>query len=283
MRVLLCNDDGIQAEGISSIYDALTDHHKEFGRPFAELVWPIAPLTVQSATGHGITFRQPLITREVDVNERMTGIAVDGRPADCVKLALASLWPERFGGGTRPDVVISGINIGANAGINVLYSGTVAAALEAAFLGMPAIALSLTLGKGKARFDVAARHARSAIERLMKEPGGKKAVLGAHSCLNINIPITETDGPMPPIAICPMNVHGHVDAFLKNRNPLGETYYWSAGTPMEFHGAEPGSDVQELAAGRITVTPLKYDLSDQRGMEQWRARLGVSARSPGGG
>jgi 5'-nucleotidase len=212
----------------------------------------------------------------------MSGTAVDGRPADCIKLALASLWPARFGTGTRPDLVISGMNQGANVGINVLYSGTVAAALEAAFLGVPAIAVSLHLGRGKARYDVAAAHARRAIEMLLGTSGGGAGasaaavheVLEPHTCLSINIPITEHEGPMPPMAICPMNVHGLVDAFAENTNPLGERYYWSAATPMGFHATEAGSDVQELAAGKITVTPLKYDVTDAARLGYWRARLG---------
>ncbi len=278
MNLLLCNDDGIHAAGIGSLFDALTDHGGRFGRAFANRVVPVAPLTVQSATGHGITFRQPLITTEVDVNERMSGTAVDGRPADCIKLALASLWPARFGTGTRPDLVISGMNQGANVGINVLYSGTVAAALEAAFLGVPAIAVSLHLGRGKTRYDVAAAHARRAIETLLGMSGGKgeskvHEVLEPHTCLSINIPITEREGPMPPMAICPMNVHGLVDAFAENTNPLGERYYWAAATPMGFHATEAGSDVQELAAGKITVTPLKYDVTDAARIEYWRKRL----------
>ncbi len=279
MRVLLCNDDGIHASGIASLFDALIDHGGRFGKPFADLIVPVAPLTVQSATGHGITFRQPLITSEIEVNERMSGIAVDGRPADCVKIALAALWPERFGEGSRPDMVISGMNQGANVGINVIYSGTVAAALEAAFLGVPSIAVSLHLGRGKTRYDVAARHARSAIETLLgPDRAGWAAALPPHACLSINIPITESDGPTPPLAICPMNVHGLVDSYARNVNPAGEAYFWSSAGPLEFHATEPGSDVQEIMARHITVTPLKYDLSDHAAIARWRDRL---ARSGG--
>ncbi|MGD9689832.1 MAG: 5'/3'-nucleotidase SurE [Phycisphaerales bacterium] len=273
MNVLLCNDDGIHATGISSLFDALIDHQGHFGSRLADRILPVAPLTVQSATGHGITFRQPLITREVDVNDRMSGIAVDGRPADCVKLALSALWAERFGKGSRPDLVISGMNEGANSGINVLYSGTVAAALEAAFLGVPAIAVSMNKGRGKPRYDLGARFARAAIDAILG-PAPHAAALKPHTCLSINIPLVESDMPMPPISVCPMNVHGTVDAYQKNVNPLGETYYWSAGTPMDFHATEPGSDVQELAEGRITITPLRYDLSDHAMLEAWRARVG---------
>ncbi|MBP7585672.1 MAG: endonuclease V [Spirochaetes bacterium] len=158
MRILLCNDDGVTAQGIVALYDALVDSSKSLGGPLGE-VFVVAPLTVQSATGHGVTFREPLMVAPNDVNERMSGIAVDGRPADCVKLALAELWPAKFGAGTRPDLVISGMNMGANVGINVLYSGTCAAAIEAAFLGVPSIgcAKSRLFGRhdepGRARGD----------------------------------------------------------------------------------------------------------------------------------
>jgi len=272
MNILLVNDDGIHAPGIQSLYDALINHDGSFAAPFAQRVVTIAPLTVQSATGHGVTFRQPLITHPIKVNDRMSGTAVDGRPADCVKLALSALWPDRFGPKSLPDLVVSGMNMGANVGINVLYSGTCAAALEAAFLGIPSIAVSLHLGRGEARYDVAGRHARQIIESIIGRPNGStlRSALGAHSCLSINLPITEAEGPAPPVRFCPMNTHGTIDHFVKNVNPLGETYYWSAGGPLEFHGTEPGSDVQELFAGHATVTPLLYDLTDRGALERWR-------------
>ncbi|MGQ0627838.1 MAG: 5'/3'-nucleotidase SurE [Phycisphaerales bacterium] len=280
MKILLCNDDGIRAEGIVALHDALIDHHGEHGGPLAAEVFAIAPATVQSATGHGITFRTPLITKTVRVNERMTGIAVDGRPADCIKLGLAALWPERFGTRSRPDLVISGMNIGANVGINVLYSGTCAAALEAAFLGVPSIAVSLNLGDGEPDWRTAARHARAAIERLLghaRRAGRSRRPLPPHCCLNVNVPVTESDGPIPRMVVCPMNVHGLVDKFVRNRNPLGETYYWSDGKPMEFHGSEPGKDVERLIKGAITVTPLRYDLTEERDLAFWRGALRPAA------
>jgi 5'-nucleotidase len=269
MRTLLCNDDGIHAPGIVALYDALaglttpTPHsvpehstpRSAAARPIGDLL-VVAPLTVQSATGHGITFREPLMTKTVDVNERMAGVAVDGRPADCVKLALCELWPQRFGPATRPDLVVSGMNMGANVGINVLYSGTVAAAIEAAFLGVPAIAVSLHHGTSRPRYDVAARHARAVIDRLLA-----RGPLAPHTCINVNIPITERDGPTPPIALCPMNTHAVQDAFTRNTSPMGDVYYWSSGKPLAFHATEPGSDVDELFAGKITVTPLSFDMT----------------------
>lgn len=267
MRILLCNDDGITAQGIVALHDALVDAGGQFGGPIGE-VFVVAPLTVQSATGHGVTFREPLMVAPQDVNERMSGVAVDGRPADCVKLALAELWPQRFGAGTRPDLVISGMNMGANVGINVLYSGTCAAAIEAAFLGVPSIAVSLHIHASRPDYDAAAGYARRVIEKLLA--GGP---LAAHQCVNINIPITEREGPMPPVVAATMNTHGMIDAFTRNVNPMGQTYYWSSGQPMEFHATEAGSDVQALMERKITVTPLRFDMTDHARMEEMVRRL----------
>src|SRR5260221_7691815 len=122
MPILLTNDDGIRAPGLVAIYRELTSLGE---------VHVVAPETVQSATGHGITLATPLLTNRVTVEDAFTGTSVDGRPADCVKLAVAHILPR------KPDLVVSGINSGANVGINVIYSGTVAAAIEAAFLGLP--------------------------------------------------------------------------------------------------------------------------------------------------
>src|SRR5205823_2130014 len=130
MFILLTNDDGIYAPGIAAAHHELI----KMGE-----VAVVAPEDVESATGHGITLKAPLLTSEIKINEQMSGIAVDGRPADCVKLAVTALLSK------RPDLVVSGINSGANVGMDVVYSGTVAAAMDAAFLGVSAIALSLYL------------------------------------------------------------------------------------------------------------------------------------------
>src|SRR5918994_1431005 len=134
MLILLTNDDGIMAPGIVAMYRELV----KLGE-----VHVVAPGTVQSATGHGITLTTPLLTSRVTIENAFTGTAVDGRPADCVKLAVSQLLPR------QPDLVVSGMNAGANVGINVIYSGTVAAAIEAAFLGLPSIATSLYLRNDK--------------------------------------------------------------------------------------------------------------------------------------
>ena len=213
---------------------------------------------MQSATSHGVTFHEPLMIREERVTKTMHGVAVDGRPADCVKLAVSALWPERFGEGSRPDLLVSGMNAGANCGINVIYSGTVAAALEGAFLGVPSIAVSLHLGTGRPLFERAAARARRAIEALIAD-----GLPQAHECLNVNIPRTEVgsgeksmeslirtyessqampDGPsgdpdeMPPISVCPMNRHGLVDKFERRLSPAGGRVLLVGGLRARFHG-----------------------------------------------
>lgn len=270
MRILLTNDDGVRAPGIEALHDALIGADPAFDGPLAETVFVCAPLTVQSATSHGVTFHQPLMTSDVRVNPRMTGVAVDGRPADCVKLALSNIWPERFGAGALPDLVVSGMNAGANVGVNVIYSGTVAAALEAAFLGVPSIAVSLHLDDGSPRFDVAARHARRAIEAILRAAA---PALDRHTCLNVGIPRTEDEGPTPPVVVCPMNTFGLVDAYERRVSPAGDVYYWAAGHGLDFRDSSEGADVEYMWRGCITVTPLRYDLTDHASLEAWRARL----------
>lgn len=266
MRILLTNDDGLRAPGIAALHDEVC----RIGEVFT-----VAPLEVQSATSHSVTFGVPLMTRTMQVHDRMDGIAVDGRPADCVKLAIENLWKERYGADSRPDLVISGMNMGCNVGIHVLYSGTVGAAIEAAFLGIPSIAVSLHLRNefssasvSETRWDVAARHAREAIEEILAGEPLKK-----HSVLNINIPVTESDGPRPPIKVVPMNLAGLHDRYDRRESPVGAAYYWPVGDGMAFVDTAGGSDVEALLAGSITVTPLQFDLTSHAVLDNWRERL----------
>jgi 5'-nucleotidase len=143
----------------------------------------------------------------------------------------------------------------------------VAAAIEAAFLGVPAIAVSLMLGKGRPRFEVAARHARAVLERLLTAGLPEK-----HECLSINLPVTESDGPLPEMQVCPMNTHGLVDKYERRVSPIGDVYYWAAGHGLDFHATQEGSDVELLKAGKITVTPLHYDLTQHGAMKKWSGR-----------
>lgn len=295
MRILLTNDDGLHAPGIEALYDALIDHPVAGAKPGAaartrhggplldhtaaavtraprSLVSVVAPADVQSATSHGVTFHKPIMVTHERVNDHMTGHAVEGRPADCVKLAIANLWPDQFGEGSRPDLLISGMNAGANCGINVIYSGTVAAALEGAFLGIPAIAVSMLLGAGTADFQLGAFWARKAIEKVIA--GGLPA---RHACISINVPRTDQgqtmDDPVPPIRVCPMNCHGLMDRYEKRLSPSKHPYYWAAGYGLDFRATDPGSDVELLLQGCITVTPLRFDMTQHAEMEALKARV----------
>lgn len=260
MKILLTNDDGIRAPGIIALHKSL----ESLGELFV-----IAPETVQSATSHGITYTKPLMTQRVDVTDSMSGIAVDGRPADCVKLAMRALWEEKFGEGTKPDLTISGMNSGSNVGINIIYSGTVAAAFESAFLGVPAIAVSLHLdNRDKICYDRAAEIARHVIDSLLKNE------LESHEVININVPTCETpDMEMPKMKVVDMNAAGDLGHYDKRVCPYGRTYYWAAGDGMAFAHTSEGSDVEALSQGYATVTPLNYVLTNTTRMKLWEEQL----------
>jgi 5'-nucleotidase len=241
MHILLTNDDGIYAPGLRALRQEL----RQLGS-----VTVVAPATEQSAAGHSVTLLNPLLVSEVFEDDRKTfiGWAVEGRPADCVKLALLELLPD------PPDVIISGLNAGSNAGINVLYSGTVAAAIEGAFYRQTAIAVSLEYDKKIYDFPLAARLARQVIEQILAHqpaPG---------SLFNVNIPVLER-GPVKGIKVMPQNISPYYEKFDRRVNPRGRTYFWSS---PEFicPDPHPGSDVEALNEGYITVTPLKFDLTD---------------------
>ena len=261
MRILLTNDDGIHAPGIVSLHTAIEDLGE---------VWTAAPLTVQSAAGHGITYTNPLMVEPIQVTPTFGGMAIDGKPADCVKLAIRSLWPEHFGEDNRPDLTISGMNAGANVGINILYSGTVAAAIESAFLGVPSIAVSLYLkNRDRIFWDRAAEIARITIGHILAT-----RPLTPHEVLNINIPPIESqNAPMPPIRVVDMNAAPLREGFERRISPAGQVYYWAAGEGMQFTSTTTGSDVDLIRAGNVTVTPLSYVMTDVDRVQEWREAL----------
>src|SRR4051794_14056266 len=205
MRILLTNDDGIYAPGLRALLPEL--------RKLGEVV-VVAPATEQSAVGHSVTLMTPLIVQEVlDENRQPLGWAVEGRPADCVKLALRELLAE------PPDLVVSGLNAGSNAGINVLYSGTVAAAIEGAFFRRTSIACSLEYKKVRPLdYAQAASHARAVIAQIM----AKRPADG--SLFNVNIPALER-GPVRGIKVLPQNVAPYVETFDRRTDPRGRVYF----------------------------------------------------------
>jgi 5'-nucleotidase len=248
MLILLTNDDGIRHPGLVAMYRELT----RLGE-----VHVVAPETVQSATGHGITLRAPLLTERVTVEDTFTGIAVDGRPADCVKLAVAQLLPR------QPDLVISGINSGANVGINVIYSGTVAAAIEAAFLGLPAIALSLYLRKDvPTDYKVAARRATPVIEQILStglKPG---------QVVSVNLPAVAANEQPAGVKVVRQCTRPWVDTYDRRQDPRGRDYFWNSSV-FTLGATDEDTDVAALRDKFITVTPLQFDLTNYEMLRSW--------------
>src|SRR5258706_1734112 len=248
--ILLTNDDGITAPGLVAMYRHLTDMGQ---------VQVVAPETVQSATGHGITLSQPLLTSRVEVENAFTGTAVAGSPADCVKLAISQILPR------TPDLVISGINSGANVGINVIYSGTVAAAIEAAFLGLPSIAISLYLRKEiETNYKVAAKRAMDVIERILA------AGLKGGEVVNVNLPAVAPDQEPAGIKICRQCTRPSVDTYEKRQDPRGRDYFWNKYV-FTLGKSEEDTDVAALRDQWITVTPLQFDLTSNVVMRRWKS------------
>jgi 5'-nucleotidase len=206
----------------------------------------------------------PLLVQEVlDDRDEFMGWAVEGRPADCVKLALMELLPD------PPDLLVSGLNAGSNAGINVLYSGTVAAAIEGAFFQQTSIAVSLEYTKPKPlNFPRAAELARRVIEQIVAQKPGEGTLF------NVNIPSLEK-GPVRGIRSVPQNVAPYVETFDRRVDPRGRIYFWSK-PDFDCPEPHPDTDVTTLREGYITVTPLQFNLTQAvllQQMEKWEWRL----------
>ena len=247
MLIMLTNDDGIFAPGLAALEKAL----KQLGD-----VQVVAPSTEQSGVGHAITFLTPLTAKEVFDGDRSRGWAVDGSPADAVKLGIAEFCPR------RPDLVVSGINSGLNAGINVLYSGTVAAAVEGAFFGITSVAVSLEWNE-HADYARAAEIGLDVIRGLL----ARQPVKG--SLFNINIPTRALAGT-PELRVVPMSIARYGEAFERRVDPRGRAYYWATNEPPP-PPSPLESDVTALAAGKVTLTPLDYDLTHRGGLDELAA------------
>lgn len=254
MRILLTNDDGIYAPGLRALRPELM----KLGE-----VLVVAPAGEQSAVGHSVTLLNPLIVQEVlDDKQKPLGWAVEGKPADCVKLALRELLP------WTPDLVVSGLNAGSNSGINVLYSGTVAAAIEGAFFQVTSIATSMEYTKLRPLdFPRGAAIARAVVEQIMAHRPAKG------SLFNINVPSPDR-GPVKGVKVLPQNVAPFIEGFDRRTDPRGRVYFWT--TPdFSCPDPHPDTDVTALAEGYVTVTPLQFNLTDEpalRRMGEWTWR-----------
>lgn len=250
MRILISNDDGIRAPGINALREAL----ESIGEVFVA-----APDRPRSATGLGITIHKPLRAEEVTFpGSKARCYAINGTPSDCVKLAIQALMP------VKPDIVVSGINLGPNLGTDVLYSGTVSAALEGVINDVPSIAVSLAswdcLDFGYAALFTA-RLAELVVNKGLPE----------ETLLNVNIPVT-TDCQKPSgVKVTRLGKRRYENIFEKRRDPRGKTYYWMGGEVLDVL-SEPGTDIAVIKKGDISVTPLLFDVTDNifiNLMQEW--------------
>jgi 5'-nucleotidase len=252
VQILLTNDDGIYAPGLAALEREL----RQLGD-----VCVVAPATEQSGVGHSITFLSPLVVKELFDGGRRRGLAVEGSPADCAKIGVVDFCPR------RPDLVVSGINGGLNAGINVLYSGTVAAAIEGAFFEITGVAVSLEYSE-QAQFDKAARLARGVIEQVLRRKGPSPQLY------NLNIPTRALHEPSS-LRVVPMGVARYGEKYEKRTDPRGRNYFWATSEPPPPAG-EHETDLTALAKGHVTLTPLDFDLTKRpvlAEMERWELRL----------
>ncbi len=225
-------------------------------------VYVVAPATEQSGVGHSITYLSPLVVKELFEARQRRGWAVEGSPADCVKIGIFEFCPR------LPDLVVSGINGGLNAGINVLYSGTVAAAIEGAFFGITSVAVSLEFSE-HAQFDRAAALARQVIEQILDQKGPTPQLY------NLNIPTSALAASPPKVKVVPMGLARTPEQYEKRIDPRGRSYFWALSEPT-VEAEDDGNDISALRRGFVTLTPLDFDLTKRSlltEMEGWELDL----------
>ncbi len=236
--ILVTNDDSIYAKGIASLIDAV----KDLGD-----ILVVAPEKPQSGMGHAITVNKPLRLRKSDRYKGVEAYTCSGTPVDCVKLAIYEVLHK------RPDIIVSGINHGANYATNVLYSGTMSAAVEGALEGIPSIGFSLLDHDPDADFDASKYYAQRITNEVLKN-GMTKGV-----CLNVNIPklpITEISG----IRVCRQARAYWEDKFDKRQDPFGQDYYWLTGKFENYDGGED-TDVYAIEENYVSVVPTQFDMT----------------------
>jgi len=252
MKVLLTNDDGIHAHGLWALYRSFSGNHD---------VTVIAPDRERSAVGHSITLNEPLRTTHVEVNGGYKGYAVTGTPADCIKLGVLEILDE------KPDIVISGINHGINVGANINYSGTVAAAKEAALYGITAIAVSIQ-GTKKNNYDDTAFF----VEVLSNKVFEKGLPFGTFLNVNIpDIPVKKTAG----LRFSRQGVKLFSEYFEKRVDPRNRTYYWQ-GSDSQLLNNSADVDSAAICNNFISITPIKCDMTDYKvleDLENWNIKL----------
>jgi 5'-nucleotidase len=252
MKILISNDDGIHATGIRALQECLAD--------LADLV-VVAPDRNRSGASNSLTLTSPLHVEHIAENI----MSIDGTPTDCVHLAITGLLDE------RPDMVVSGINRGSNLGDDIMYSGTVAAAMEGRYLGLPALAFSLVGRHGCQHFDTAAHVAKEIVTKVIKNP------LPADTILNVNIPdvsLSELDG----FEITRLGARHIAERVTMRTDPRGATVYWIGAEGPAADGG-PGTDFHAVQHNKVSITPLHLDLTHYQSfgnLADWAEKLNVS-------
>lgn len=240
MKILVCNDDGISSEGLYELAKSVN----ELGD-----VYVVAPEREQSATGHAITLHHPLRCMKIDFfDTQIPSWWVSGTPSDCIKLGIEAIIKE------KPDLVVSGINKGENLGTDVLYSGTVSAAIEGAIFGIPSIAFSYA-SHTKYDFGVGAKIAKAICKKVIEEG------LPENTVLNVNIPCCSID-KIQGYRFCELGVRKYTNNFEERKDPRGKTYYWLAGELINDDGEE-NTDIHAIKNNYVSITPIHIDLTNR--------------------
>ena len=257
MRILLTNDDGIYALGLRALYASL--------RKAGHEVHVFAPMTEQSAVGHSITINGPLRVKHLS-EPGFEGTGVFGTPTDCVKLAASTLLQD------EPDIVVSGINAGANVGPDILYSGTVAAATEGAHLGLPALAISYDSFAQNADLSAHADFALTVMDQLDWKS------LPPRRVINLNLPALPVD-QFKGLRVCPQTSAVWHDWYETHKDPRGNSFWWLDGKILPEHVA-PNTDKDLLSKGYATLTPLRFDFTDADTLKVLEEGIEVGGATP---
>jgi 5'-nucleotidase len=237
--ILVTNDDGVTAPGIRNLVEAIRDLGK---------IVVVAPDKPQSGMGHAITIGVPLRLHPVPIYEGIEAWQCSGTPVDCVKVAVDKILHR------KPDLCLSGINHGSNHSINVIYSGTMSAAVEAAIESIPSVGFSLLDYSVEANFDAARKYARIIVEHLLRDP------LDKHLVLNVNIPAVPDD-LIAGMKICRQAYAKYEEDFIERIDPSGRKYYWLTGKFVNFDEGKD-TDVWALEHNYISIVPVQFDLTN---------------------
>ena len=255
--ILVTNDDGYASKGLAAAIEVA----REFWRVIA-----IAPETTQSGMSQAITIYNPLFLRRVRQEPGVEVYAFSGTPVDCVKMAFDHLLREE-----RVDLVISGINHGSNSAVNVLYSGTMGAAIEGSFYDCPAVGLSLDDHSADADFEAAVHYGKRIIADLLARP------VATPLCLNVNIPVGKPEA-LRGIRLCRQNRGFWREEFFRRQDPSGREYFWLTGNFVNTEPAADDTDEWALAHGWVSVVPVQTDLTDYRRLEELRSVLETAGK-----